>query len=77
MTLGSDLAGDVERTGDGVAQFKPGDKVYGVTNKEPIPAPHADFGAALPWSMGFLRLRSRWRAIMPACRTSGRYSEID
>lgn len=34
IILGSDLAGIVESTGPGVQQFKPGDEVYGVTNKD-------------------------------------------
>ena len=33
ITLGSDLAGVVESVGPGVTRFKPGDEVYGVTNK--------------------------------------------
>ena len=29
--LGIDLAGTVEAVGDGVAEFRPGDEVYGIT----------------------------------------------
>jgi NADPH:quinone reductase-like Zn-dependent oxidoreductase len=32
LTLGSDLAGTVEKTGSGVSEFKVGDEIYGVTN---------------------------------------------
>jgi len=34
IILGSDLAGVVDSAGPGVTQFKPGDEVYGVTNKD-------------------------------------------
>ncbi|HZC25296.1 MAG TPA: NADP-dependent oxidoreductase [Candidatus Binatia bacterium] len=34
IILGSDLAGIVESVGTGVIQFKPGDEVFGVTNKQ-------------------------------------------
>ncbi len=34
VTLGSDLAGVVDSVGTGVTQFKPGDEVFGVTNKQ-------------------------------------------
>ena len=34
LTLGSDLSGVVEAVGPGVAQFKEGDKIYGVTNPQ-------------------------------------------
>lgn len=34
LTLGSDLAGVVERVGDGVTEFRAGDSVYGVTNAQ-------------------------------------------
>jgi NADPH:quinone reductase-like Zn-dependent oxidoreductase len=34
LTLGSDLAGVVERVGDGVTGFRAGDSVYGVTNSQ-------------------------------------------
>jgi len=34
LTLGSDLSGVVEALGSGVAEFKVGDQVYGVTNSE-------------------------------------------
>lgn len=34
LTLGSDLSGVVEVIGPGVAQFKKGDKIYGVTNPQ-------------------------------------------
>lgn len=34
LTLGSDLAGVVDRVGDGVTEFHPRDAVYGVTNPQ-------------------------------------------
>ena len=34
LTLGSDLSGVVEKVGSGVADFAPGDEVYGVTNPQ-------------------------------------------
>ena len=34
IILGSDLAGTVESLGPGVTEFKPGDQIYGVTNKQ-------------------------------------------
>jgi NADPH:quinone reductase-like Zn-dependent oxidoreductase len=34
IILGSDLAGIVDSVGTGVIQFKPGDEVFGVTNKQ-------------------------------------------
>jgi NADPH:quinone reductase-like Zn-dependent oxidoreductase len=33
LTLGSDLSGVIERVGTNVAYFKPGDEVFGVTNR--------------------------------------------
>jgi NADPH:quinone reductase-like Zn-dependent oxidoreductase len=34
IILGSDIAGTIESVGPGVSQFKPGDQIYGVTNKD-------------------------------------------
>jgi NADPH:quinone reductase-like Zn-dependent oxidoreductase len=45
LTLGSDLSGIVEATGPGVTAFRPGDKIYGVTNPEFIGA-YAQFALA-------------------------------
>ena len=45
LTLGSDLSGVVESTGAGVAEFKPGEEVYGVTNPQFIGA-YAEYALA-------------------------------
>jgi NADPH:quinone reductase-like Zn-dependent oxidoreductase len=42
LTLGSDLAGTAERMGAGVAGFRTGDAVYGVTNPQFVGA-HAEY----------------------------------
>ena len=42
LTLGSDLAGVVDRVGDGVTDFRVGDSIYGVTNPQFVGA-QADF----------------------------------
>ena len=36
LTLGSDLAGVVDRVGDGVKDFRVGDAVYGVTDRKSV-----------------------------------------
>src|SRR5690242_20153817 len=46
LTLGSDLSGVVEAVGPGVAQFDPGDEVYGVTNPQFVGA-QADYAVAV------------------------------
>jgi NADPH:quinone reductase-like Zn-dependent oxidoreductase len=45
VILGSDLAGIVDSAGAGVAQFSPGDEVFGVTNREFCGA-YAEFAVA-------------------------------
>ena len=45
LTLGSDLSGTVEATGPGVADFRVGEEVYGVTNAQFCGA-HAEFALA-------------------------------
>ena len=45
LTLGSDVSGMIEAVGPGVAQFRLGDEVYGVTNPEFIGA-QAEFALA-------------------------------
>jgi NADPH:quinone reductase-like Zn-dependent oxidoreductase len=45
ITLGSDLSGTVEAAGSGVANFQPGDLVYGATNPEFVGA-YAEFALA-------------------------------
>ena len=45
ITLGSDLAGVVDCVGPGVTRFKPGDEVYGVTNKD-FQGAYAEFAVA-------------------------------
>ncbi|HEU5400578.1 MAG TPA: NADP-dependent oxidoreductase [Terriglobales bacterium] len=45
ITLGSDLAGIVDSVGTGVIQCKPGDEVFGVTNKQFVGA-YAEYAVA-------------------------------
>ena len=45
LTLGSDLSGTVEAVGPGVAGFRPGDEVYGVTNAR-FTGAYADYALA-------------------------------
>ena len=45
VILGSDLSGAVEQVGAGVSNFKPGDEVFGVANKE-FTGGYAEFAAA-------------------------------
>jgi NADPH:quinone reductase-like Zn-dependent oxidoreductase len=45
VILGSDLAGVVDSVGSAVSQFKPGDEVYGVTNKDFLGA-YAEYALA-------------------------------
>jgi NADPH:quinone reductase-like Zn-dependent oxidoreductase len=64
IILGSDLAGIVESVGPGVIEFKPGEEVFGVTNKEFCGA-YAEFAvasaqmvAAKPASLSFVEAAS-------------------
>src|ERR1700692_3178937 len=60
IILGSDLAGIVDSVGTGVIQFKPGDEVFGVTNKQFCGAyaqyavASAQMAAAKPRSLSFV-----------------------
>jgi len=56
IILGSDLAGIVDSVGTGVIQFKPGDEVFGVTNKQFCGA-YAEYAVASA-QMVAARLRS-------------------
>lgn len=64
IILGSDLAGIVDSVGTGVIQFKPGDKVFGVTNKQfcgayaEYAAASAPMVAAMPSSLSFVEAAS-------------------
>ena len=64
IILGSDLAGTVDSVGAGVIQFKPGDGVFGVTNKQfcSAYAEHAVASAqmvsAKPGSLSFIEAAS-------------------
>lgn len=64
IILGSDLAGMVISVGTGVVQFKPGDKVFGVTNKQfcgayaEYAAASAQMVAAMPGSLSFVEAAS-------------------
>lgn len=64
LILGSDLAGVVDSVGIGAIQFKPGDEVFGVTNKQFCGA-YAEYAvvsaqmvAAKPRSMSFIEAAS-------------------
>src|SRR5579862_4027110 len=64
IILGSDLAGIVDCAGTGVIQFKPGDEVFGVTNKQFCGA-YAEYAvasaqmvAARPRSLSFVEAAS-------------------
>ena len=64
VILGSDLAGMVDSAGTGVIQFKPGDEVFGVTNKQFCGA-YAEYAvasaqmvAARPRSLSFVEAAS-------------------
>ena len=64
VILGSDLAGVVDSVGTGVTQFKPGDEVFGVTNKQFCGA-YAEYAVASaqmvtakPRSMSFVEAAS-------------------
>lgn len=64
ITLGSDLAGTVDSVGAGVIPFKPGDEVFGVTNKQFCGAygeyavASAQMVAARPRSLSFVEAAS-------------------
>jgi NADPH:quinone reductase-like Zn-dependent oxidoreductase len=64
IILGSDLAGIVDSVGTGVIQFKPGDKVFGVTNRQFCGAcaeyavASAPMIAAMPSSLSFVEAAS-------------------
>ena len=64
IILGSDLAGIVESVGPGVIEFKPGEEVFGVTNKQFCDA-YAEYAvasaqmvAAKPGSLSFVEAAS-------------------
>jgi NADPH:quinone reductase-like Zn-dependent oxidoreductase len=64
IILGSDLAGIVDSVGTGVIQFKPGDKVFGVTNRQFCGA-YAEYAiasaamiVAMPSSLSFIEAAS-------------------
>jgi NADPH:quinone reductase-like Zn-dependent oxidoreductase len=64
IILGSDLAGIVESVGPGVIEFRPGQEVFGVTNKQFCGA-YAEYAvasaqmvAAKPTSLGFVEAAS-------------------
>ena len=64
IILGSDLAGIVDSVGPGVIQFKPGDEVFGITNKQfcgayaEYAAASAQMLAARPSSLSFVEAAS-------------------
>lgn len=64
LTLGSDVAGLVERVGPGVSQFRPGDAVFGATNTQ-FTGGYAEYAVAsaamlakMPKGMGFIAAAS-------------------
>lgn len=64
IILGADLAGIVDSVGAGVTQFKPGDEIFGVTNKQFVGAyaeyavASAEMVAARPRSLSFVEAAS-------------------
>jgi len=64
IILGSDLAGIVDSVGTGVIQFKPGDEVFGVTNKQfcggyaEYAVASAQMVAAMPRALSFVEAAS-------------------
>jgi NADPH:quinone reductase-like Zn-dependent oxidoreductase len=64
LTLGSDVAGLVERVGPGVSQFRPGDAVFGATNTQ-FTGGYAEYAVAsatmlakMPKGLGFIAAAS-------------------
>ena len=82
IILGSDLAGIVDRAGTGVTQFRAGDEVFGVTNKQFCGA-YAEFAvasahmvAARPRSLSFVEAASAPVVAVTAYQMLFDYAEI-
>src|SRR5579863_212152 len=82
IILGSDLAGIVDRAGTGVTQFRAGDEVFGVTNKQFCAAyaefavASADMVAARPRSLSFVEAASAPVVAVTAYQMLFDYAEI-
>jgi NADPH:quinone reductase-like Zn-dependent oxidoreductase len=82
LILGSDLAGIVDCAGTGVTQFKPGDEVFGVTNKQfcgayaEFAVASADMVAARPRSLTFVEAASVPVVAVTAYQMLFDYAEI-
>src|SRR5579863_3288164 len=82
IILGSDLAGLVDRAGTGVTQFRAGDEVFGVTNKQFCGA-YAEFAVASahmvgarPRSLSFVEAASAPVVAVTAYQMLFDYAEI-
>lgn len=82
LILGSDLAGVVEAVGTGVADFKPGDEIYGVTNKQFVGA-YAEYAlasagmvAAKPNSLSFVEAASAPVVAVTAAQMLFDYAQV-
>jgi Alcohol dehydrogenase GroES-like domain len=71
IILGSDLAGVVECVGPGVIEFKPGDELSGVTNKQFCGA-YAEYAVASAQMVAAKPASLRWAACFRSKKLGGR-----